>query len=256
MLGSVIAWLTRVVPRGVLQRVAVLGGAIVALFFRGRRHEDPIDGFRYRKLLPYGRVQRRENALAPASLSLERHRLIWLYLRDALHIEAQQWRVLHMAPEWSLRKRLRKLSNIEYTSADLSSPWADIHCDIQALPFPDASFDLILCNHVLEHIPDDRAAMRELLRVLADGGRALLLVPQDTTRAETLEDPSYNTDALREQHYWQKDHLRLYGLDYAERLRQAGFRVEAIDYVSRFTVGERAYWGLRPEDILYVGYKS
>lgn len=256
MLGSLIGWVSRNLPRHWLHYVSVLGGRIVAQFYRGRRHEDPIDGFLYRKLLPYGRLERRPSALAPASLSLERHRLLWLYLRDDLRIEETPYRVLHMAPEWCLRRRFLQLSNLQYTSADLNSPWADVHCDIQSLPFADEAFDLILCNHVLEHIPDDHLAMRELLRVLSPGGVALLLVPQDLKRAETFEDPRINTDALREEHYGQKDHLRLYGRDYPARLAAEGFRVEELDYVSRFTEGQRIYWGLRLSDTLFIGRKE
>lgn len=255
MLGRIIQLATRFLPRPLLHRIAVAAGRAVALLYRGNRFEDPIDGCRYRKLLPYGRTNRRPNALAPRSLSLERHRLIWLYLTRELALEKKQLYVLHMAPEWCLRRRLQRLPNIRYTTADLKSPWADVHCDIQNLPFPADSFDLILCNHVLEHIPDDRRAMRELLRVMRPGGTALLLVPQNLNMEQTLEDPAINTPALREKFYYQRDHLRLYGRDYTDRLAQEGFAVETIDYFAQLPDNERIRYALRREDTLYLGRK-
>lgn len=256
MLGRIIQLATRFIPRPVLHRIAVTAGRCVALFYRGDRFEDPIDGRRYRKLLPYGRTNRRPNALAPRSLSLERHRLIWLYLSRELALGNKPLEILHMAPEWCLMQRLQRMANIRYTTADLASPWASVHCDIQNLPFPSDSFDIILCNHVLEHIPDDRRAMRELLRVLRPGGTALLLVPQNLSLEHTLEDPAINTPALREKFYYQRDHLRLYGRDYTARLAQEGFRVKAIDYFSQLPASERNRYALRREDILYVGQKN
>lgn len=255
MFGRIVQLATRYLPRTLLHRCAAGAGRAVAIFYRGSRYEDPIDGQRYRALLPYGRVARRANALAPRSLSLERHRLIWLYLQRELRIGSQPLDVLHMAPERCFREPLMRMPNVNYTTADLESPWAAVRCDIQDLPFGDNSFDLILCNHVLEHIPDDRRAMRELLRVLRPGGIALLLVPQDLSRESTLEDPAISTPALREKYYYQRDHLRLYGRDYPQRLAEEGFRVEAIDYFSRLSRQERERYALRGDDTLYVGRK-
>ncbi|MGP1362342.1 MAG: class I SAM-dependent methyltransferase [Bacteroides sp.] len=253
---GLVSIVTRFVPRQYLHRVAHWVGGVISLFLRGKRYEDPIDGYRYRKLLPYGRIEKRVNALAPHSLSLERHRLIWLYLVRELAIAHHSFRVLHIAPEMCLQRKLKKISTLQYTSADLISPWAEVHCDIQALPFADNSFDLILCNHVLEHIPNDRLAMRELYRVLAPRGVALLLVPLDDSRAETLEDPAINTDALREKYYHQRDHLRLYGRDYVLRLQEAGFEVSTLDYVATLTPEERTKYCIRDSDKLYVARKK
>jgi len=127
---------------------------------------------------------------------------------------------------------------------------------VQALPFPDESFDLILCNHVLEHIPDDRLAMRELYRVLAPGGTAVLLVPIDENRADTLEDPAINTPKLRERYYHQRDHLRLYGRDYAERLQAAGFQVQVRDYAAELPPEIAAKCALRAGEKLYLGHRE
>ena len=252
---GLIAALARSVPRPILHRIARIGGRLLAIFLYGKRYEDPIDGRHYRRLLAYGRIEQRKNALAPYSLSLERHRLIWLYLDRELDITRQHYNVLHMAPELCLQRKLKAIPGIRYTSADLESPWAAVHCDIQQLPFAEQTFDLILCNHVLEHIPDDRLAMRELYRVLTPNGIALLLVPLDPTRATTLEDPAINTDELREKFYHQKDHLRLYGRDYVDRLAEAGFVVSAIDYAAQLTEEERRRYCIRLEDKLYIARK-
>ena len=255
MLGSLISWLTRHLPRPLLQRGADLGGKGLALLLKGNCYEDPFDGRCYRKLLPYGRILKRQNALAPASLSLERHRLIWLFLQRELHIETASLSVLHMAPERCLQRRFQAIHSIRYTSADLVSPWAAVHCDIQALPFDDNSFDLILCNHVLEHIPDDQKALRELCRVLRPGGLAFLLVPMDTQRETTLEDPAINTPQLREKYYYQSDHLRLYGRDYPARLVRAGFRVQILNYALLLPLPTAQRFALRLDEPLYLASK-
>jgi len=252
---GLVAWTTRYIPRPWLHRIARIAGRCISIFLRGKRYEDPIDGYCYRKLLPYGRLEKRENALAPHCLSLERHRLIWLYLLHELEITVQHYRVLHLAPESCLQRKFKVLPNLRYISADLESPWAEIHCDIQAMPFASDSFELILCNHVLEHIPDDRRAMRELFRVLVPNGVALLLVPLDENRETTLEDPAINTDALRERYYGQRDHLRLYGRDYVQRLTEAGFKVSTLDYASQLSQQERERYCIRLADKLYVARK-
>ena len=130
MLGQLIQLATRHLPRPLLHRFAVAAGRGVAWLYSGNRFEDPIDGQRYRKLLPYGRITRRPSALAPRSLSLERHRLIWLYLIRELSIETTPRSVLHMAPEWCFLRRLQNLPNIDYTTADLESPWASVHLSL------------------------------------------------------------------------------------------------------------------------------
>lgn len=253
--GQLISFVTRYVPRPLMHRLSVGFGWCVAQFLRGHRFVDPIDGFGYSRLLPYGRVVKRSNALAPHSLSLERHRLIWLFLTRELAIEQGSRTILHMAPEKCFLQRLKRLKGCDYVTADLVSPWADVHCDIQALPFDDNRFDLILCNHVLEHIPDDRLAMRELYRVLAPGGCALLQVPIVWERENTLEDPAINTPQLRELHYGQRDHLRYYGRDYVDRLSQAGFDVELRNYAQELNPDERIQFALGEEDTLVIGKK-
>jgi SAM-dependent methyltransferase len=217
-------------PRTFLIRVSYLVRPLVAFFLRGKTYLDPIDSKSYRKFLPYGYAKVRENVLAPGTLSLERHRLFWLYLTNETDFFKAKKRVLHFAPEQAFLKRFKRLENLEYTTTDLNSPIADVKADICKLPFKDNSYDVIICNHVLEHIPDDTKAMKELYRVLAPGGMAILQVPYEAERMKTFEDNSIIDQAERTRIFGQYDHVRVYGMDYFEKLTSIGFNVEAVDY--------------------------
>ena len=134
---------------------------LIAFYLRGNSYMDPIDNRSFRKFLPYGYENQRENVLSPSTLSLERHRLLWLYLKNETDFFTTKKKVLHMAPEQCFLNRFKDLEH-EYITADLNSPIADIKADITDLPFKENTFDIIFCNHVLEHIPDDTKAMKEL----------------------------------------------------------------------------------------------
>ena len=218
------------VPRPLLIRVSYVVRPIIAFFLRGKKYTDPIDGKSYRKFLPYGYENIRENVLAPGTLSLERHRLFWLYLTQETSFFTTPQKVLHFAPEQAFLKRFRKLDNLDYTTTDLNSPIADIKADICNLPFEDNTYSFIICNHVLEHIPDDRKAMQEIYRVLAPGGTAILQVPYEARRAVTFEDDAITDPKERAKIFGQYDHVRVYGMDYFDSLRAVGFLVEAVDY--------------------------
>ncbi len=192
---------------------------------KGDNFEDPINGKTYRKLLPYGRLQPRENALAPNSMSLERHRLLWLFLNKRTNFFKDQLTFLHIAPEYCFIPLFKKQKNLNYTTADLNSPWADVHFDVHEIPFEEESFDVIMCNHVLEHVEDDRKVMSEFYRVMKKGGWGIFQVPIDYRRESTFDDPTITDPKEREKHYWQDDHVRLYGLDYGKILAEAGFEV-------------------------------
>lgn len=252
---KIIRWLLRHIPRPVLHRLAVPAGKILAFLLKGKKITDPIDGRGYRKLLPYGRLKSRANALAPASLSLERHRLLWLYLQRETDLFSRSQKLLHIAPEWCFLGPLRRLSHLDYITADLESPWADIHMDIHQMPFEDNSFDVVFCNHVLEHVEDDRQALREILRVLKPGGWAILQSPVDLSRAETLEDPSVTDPRERERIFGQDDHLRLYGRDYPRRIEAVGFHVEEIDYTKHLPYQEVERHALPSGEIIYKAFK-
>lgn len=251
MVKYLIAISTRFIPRHWLQKVAHLAMRMVAPFYAGRSFEDPINGKTYRKLLPYGRLNPRPNALAPHSMSLERHRLLWLFLERKTTFFTAKAKMLHVAPEYCFISPFRKLKNVDYITGDLISPWADVKMDIQAIPFEDNTFDAIMCNHVLEHVDDDIKAMSEFYRVMKPGGWGIFEVPVDYSNPQTHEDPSINTPELREKHYWQDDHVRLYGLDYADRLRSVGFEVVEDNLLMELKPEERIRYALPPQEIIY-----
>ncbi|HZW78341.1 MAG TPA: methyltransferase domain-containing protein [Flavobacteriaceae bacterium] len=205
----------------------------VDLSLRGKRFIDPINGQSYLKFLPYGYETIRENVLSPGTLSLERHRLLWLYLTKETNLFREKIKVLHFAPEQAFYKRFRKIKNWDYTTTDLNSPIADVKADICNLPFSDNEFDLIICNHVLEHIPDDTKAMQEIYRVLKSGGTAILQVPYEKNRKTTFEDNSITDPQERRKIFGQYDHVRVYGMDYFDKLQTIGFKVFPVDYTSK-----------------------
>ena len=219
-------------------KLSYLVRPLLAVFLRGSRYTDPIDGKSFRKFLPYGYVSPRENVLSPSTLSLERHRLLWLFLKNETTFFDQPAKVLHFAPEQAFYKRFKKLTHLDYTTTDLNSPLADVKADICALPFEGNSFDIILCNHVLEHIPDDNKAMEELFRVMKPGGWGVFQVPQDLRRKVTFEDDTITDKKERARIFGQYDHVRIYGYDYFEKLRSVGFRVEEVDLTHKMSQPE------------------
>lgn len=223
------------IPRPWLIKLSYVVRPFISLWYRGNRYEDPIDGKKFRKFLPYGYAVQRENVLSPSTLSLERHRLLWLYLTNETDLFNRNIKVLHVAPEQAFYKRFRKQPNWEYITTDLFSPLADVKADLCNLPFQDNSFDLILCNHVLEHIPDDQKAMQELFRVMKKGGVGIFQVPQDYQRSTTFEDNTITDPKERTKIFGQYDHVRIYGMDYFDKLRNIGFLVEEITYAQKLT---------------------
>lgn len=212
-------------------------------------------GCKRRKFLPYGYVEQRENALCPNCLSLERHRLLWFYLIRKTTLLEQRPKLLHAAPEVALMRKLKELykdSKQNYVTADLESPLADMHFDIQQIPLTDGSFDAVICNHIMEHVEDDLKAMRELCRVLRPGGWGIILSPVDLGRETTFEDNSITDPDERTRIFGQYDHRRIYGRDYAERLAEAGFEVEDCDYRSEFTPEEQSLYALCDDHIYFV----
>lgn len=239
------------VPRPILINLSYVARPILAMTMRGNRYTDPIDGKTFRKFLPYGYESTRENVLSPSTLSLERHRLLWLYLKNETDFFDKRLKVLHFAPEQAFFKRFRKLENLDYTTTDLDSPLADITADICDLPFQDNTYDVILCNHVLEHIQDDTQAMKELYRILKPGGWGIFQIPQDLNRAETFEDNTIIDRKERAKIFGQYDHVRIYGRDYFDKLRSIGFKVTEVDYTNtKLSPEEVERYRLAPGEII------
>lgn len=200
---------------------------------------------------------RREYAICPVCGSSDRERLVHLYATRKLRIGQSPLRLLHVAPEANLSRKLQQMSRLEYVTADISGQNVMVQMDLTTIQYPEDHFSGIICNHVLEHIIDDRQAMRELLRVLRPGGWAILQVPMSKRLPETREDPAVVTEADRERVFGQNDHVRIYASDYTERLQSVGFDVETFRW---WTAGEEfasesnRYGLLRDED-LFVAWK-
>jgi ubiquinone/menaquinone biosynthesis C-methylase UbiE len=165
-------------------------------------------------------------------------------------LSGTQYRMLHLAPEDCFVSKFRQYSSIEYLTADLNNP-AMLKMDITDIQYPDNYFDIILCSHVLEHIPDDEKAMRELSRVLNPGGWAILQVP--ILVEKTFEDPAITDPLEREEKFGQSDHVRIYGLDYRQRLEKSGFLVDIVPFLDDFSSRDRLKYGLniQKDDIYY-----
>ena len=223
-----------------------------ALAMRGDRVECPICGGRFRAFLPGG-PERRPNAQCPGCGSLERQRLMWLYLQERTPLFARPHALLHVAPERDLARRLSALPHLRYVSGDLDSPRAQVRLNLERLPFRDRAFDAILCSHVLEHVADARAALRELRRVLAPGGWAILQSPIDPARARTFEDPAVTAPEDRLRVFGQRDHARIFGRDYPEWIRAAGFEVSVEPFVATLGEPRIARLGLDRDEDVVVG---
>ena len=232
--------------------VSILFRPFLDFFYRGSKFHDPINNKSYRKFLPYGYNNIRDNALSPGSLSLERHRLLWLYLQNETQIFKKKYKVLHVAPEQAFYKKFIKLNNLDYVTFDMNSPIAKIKGDICNLPFSENQFDFILCNHVLEHVNDDIAAMLELFRVLKKNGVAILQVPIDLTKNKTYEDSTITDKKERMKAFGQYDHVRIYGKDYFERLEKSGFKVEKNFYSKNFSDEEIYKYGINKNEIIPI----
>lgn len=240
------------IPRPWLIRLSIWARPVLIGFYKGNNFTDPIDGRTYRKLLSYGYEKQRPNALSPGTLSLERHRLMWLFLKRETDFFNDNLRVLHIAPEQAFHKRFKKLKNLEYITCDLNSPLADVKADIQDLPFENSSFDVIFCNHVLEHVENDKKALSELFRVMKLGGWGIFQVPIRYQLEKTFEDPTITDKKERIEKFGQYDHVRVYGMDYYETLENTGFEVEKLNLSERLSDDEIKRFALEKNEILPV----
>jgi len=185
--------------------------------------------------------------------SHERHRAQWLLLQRRPELLGNASSLLHFSPEWCLRRRLEPTAGLRYVTADID-PEADVdlRLDITRLDLPDDAFEAVLCSHVLEHVPDDAAAMRELRRVTAPGGFCLVMVPLALDRDQTYEDPSITVPEVRKREFLQHDHVRLYAPDIADRLTAAGFDVEVIDMHAELGAEQAARYRLLASDLAFL----
>ncbi len=182
----------------------------------------------------------RQNSMCPVCRSRERHRLIYLYLQHHTTFFHQPQKFLYVAPAPCLHTAFQQLHHLDYISGDIDTDEreAEFDLDVTQINYPDNTFDIILCNHVLEHVPDDRRAMRELRRVLKPDGLAILQVPFSPIRAETFEDFSITSEEDRYRVFGQKDHVRIYGLDYMDRLQESGFVLDLFKWWEDDTLQE------------------
>lgn len=239
----------RLVPARFLVPARLLAFRVRALFYLGDSVQCPCCGGRYSRFLGVGTVSR--PAACPGCDSRERQRLLFLYLRDRTNLFRDRLRVLHVAPEDCLQPTLSRLGNLDYVSADIASSAAMVRMDVTDIQFPDNTFDVILCSHVLEHVSDDKRAMRELKRVLRPGGWAILQVPVDGSRERTFEDPRVTDPVERERLFGQSDHVRMYGRDYPQRLADAGFDVQAVPYAKQLGPDVLRTYGLDEAENVY-----
>jgi SAM-dependent methyltransferase len=223
------------------------------LIYRGKNVECPCCGGRFSRFMPG--LSHRATRVCPRCGAQERHRALWLYLRERTDLfDEPSLSILHWAPEYALQQSLGSLPNAAYVSADLTGHEAMQHMDMTDVPFKDDAFDLIVCVHVLEHVEQDRQAMREMVRVLRPGGTAMLLVPI-VLEQPTKEDPAIVTAAQREEAYWQEDHVRLYGADFPDRLRDEGFDVTVDGWIRTLDEPTQQRYGLFPLEDIYVARK-
>lgn len=215
----------------------------------GDRLSCPICGGHFRRFMSrYGHPDQQ----CPACHSLVRHRSLWLFLVRVVRIEERSLRILHFAPERGIAARIRARGS-DYVTGDLDAALASERIDVTAIPYPDASFDLVICSHVLEHVPDDRAGIAEIARVVRPDGLALVIVPIKTDRTVEFRDPANPAGHVRRGAH---GHVRQIGADYADRLRAAGFDVEPVDYADRLAPEERARFAIQSGELFFVCRKA
>jgi SAM-dependent methyltransferase len=221
---------------------------VLPLAYMGRSVGCPCCGRTFRKFVSrFG-----SDELCPACLSLSRHRLFWLFLEPRLDQHDQELAVLHFAPEEGIARRLAERPRIRYVTADLNpASTAMLSFDIMAIPFDDRSFDVVICNHVLEHVDDDRRAMREIFRVLRPGGFLYSMHPVEMDLAQTVEAPEA-TPTERLELFGQRDHVRRYGRDFLERLHQAGLEVAVERWGEELREESRDYYRVSAREEIFV----
>jgi len=252
---KIISWVLRNIPRKYIQLVAHQFLKTYSIFLKGDKVYCPVCNSHFSKFLPYGRLNPRDNALCPSCLTLERHRLMYLFLKQETNFFSSKPRLLHVAPEYCFIYRFEKLLGENYITADIESPLAKVKMDLHHIPFEDNSFDVVFCNHVLEHVNDDFQCMREIRRVLKPTGFALMQSPQRYDLETTYEDSSIIDPKEREIHFLQDDHLRIYGRDFGKQLEKSGFTINEINMIDIIGLDESIKMGLPLDEIIYLATK-
>ena len=206
-----------------------------------------------------GNALSRPNVKCPFCLSFERHRCYWPILKEWFESikPVETVKLLHFAPEDGLRHNIEQYSFIDYWPVDIDPKFDSKQgirevVDIAKIQFNDNEFDFIICNHVLEHVADDKGSMLELYRVLKPGGKAMINVPIKMELKETLQDNRYNTDELRKRYYGHSDHVRQYGADFADKLRDSGFKVTVLLPNENKPESELKKYGLLRDEVVFI----
>lgn len=243
----------KVVPKKFLRVWGMYALRASSVLYNGNKVTCPCCGHSFSSFASYGYIKR-PNVLCRWCLSLERHRGLWLYLHQRSDILERKAKLLHFAPEHQLQELFKSNPNLDYLSADLDMPTAMVKMDITNIPLPDNTYDVVICNHVLEHVPDDKKAMSELYRILKPGGWAILQTPMSNL-PDTIEDLTITDPRERERLFGQDDHVRTYGMDKKTRLEAVGFRVELNKFLFELPLEEINRYAISREDI-WIAHKD
>lgn len=223
------------------------------VLFYGKAHYCPVCESPLRGYEPFGHM---DNEWCPVCSAVSRHRLAWLFLQRQTNLfDETSKKMLHIAPEAAFEPKLKKITNLDYVTGDLLNPNVMVEMDITKIPFPDSSFDVVFCSHVLEHVPNDKKALNEFFRVLTHGGWAIFMVPIRMNKL-TDEDLTVINPKEREKRFGQKDHVRYYGRDFEDRLQKAGFQVTVVSAKDLVEENQFKYMGVREKNILFYCQKN
>lgn len=249
----------RLLPKSIKRIILKGESEIMGRMYKGDAVVCPICKSSFKAFGKFGRPHWKSTRCHECH-SIERHRLLYFYLKNKMNLfnTSEKIKLLHFAPEKSFYGLFSKLDNLDYFPCDLDAnkyPFrgtTKIHeVDITDIPFASNSFDLIICLHVLEHVPNDKLAMQELFRVMKKGGKGYFQVPIDYNREKTYEDPSITSPRAREKAFGQFDHVRFYGKDYKNRLEKSGFYVTEDTFINQFSDDEILKYGLDKEELIY-----
>lgn len=252
--------LKKTIPKSILKLMYNWKKRKIDKFYEGNNVECPICKSKYKLFRPHG-IRERNNVRCPNCNSFERHRLLWLYLSNKTSVfkSNEKLKILHFAPESSFYYRFNGMDNIEYIACDLFPDQYQFkvqEMDITQISLKDNSVDIIICNHVLEHVDGDLLAMTELHRVMKKGGFGIFQVPINYSMQDTFEDFSITTPEERLKVFGQEDHVRIYGRDYSERLKSVGFEVLVDNYVETLPNEQIFKYGLASDELIYKCVKN